>query len=240
MAPLTLTGERTLPGIVAENYWYRRHEAAYRLVASHCVAATVLEAGCGEGYGAELLRQAGACRILALDYDPDVVGYVRRRYPALMLIRANVVHLPCRDETVDVVVALQVIEHLWEQPRFVDECARVLRPGGTLAVTTPNRLTFATPHAAGNPFHSRELSAEELMELVTPAFHGSLRGLGHAERLRRWEAAHGSLVDLQLAAGWPSMPSAAREQVARIAAEDFEVHNDTQGALDLLFVGIRR
>src|SRR5215207_4997163 len=139
MAPLTLTGERTLPGIVVENYWFRRHEAAYRFLAQWCVGATVLDAGCGEGYGAELLRAAGARWVLPLDYDPAVVSHVRRGYPAVSPVRANLVRLPCRDESVDVVAALQVVEHLWEQRRFVGECARVLRPGGMLLMSTPNR-----------------------------------------------------------------------------------------------------
>ena len=49
---LPLTGERTVPGIAEENYWFRRHEAAYLHLIGHCADAVVLEAGCGEGYGA--------------------------------------------------------------------------------------------------------------------------------------------------------------------------------------------
>lgn len=239
MASLTLTGERTLPGIVAENYWFRRHEAAYRLIAPRCAAATVLDAGCGEGYGTELLRQAGARRILAVDYDPNAVIHVRRRYPRLTAVRANAVRLPFQNETLDVVVALQVVEHLWEQPRFIRDCARVLRPGGALLMTTPNRLTF-THGTAGNPFHARELSVAELTELVTPAFDGSVHGLTHAQRLQTWEVAHGSLVAMQLETEWVALPSAVRERVAGITADDFELHDDPHQALDLVFVGTRR
>ena len=70
MAPLTLTADRTLPGSVVENRRFRRHEVAYRALASCGVGAIVLDAGCGEGYGAELRRTAGARRVLAVDYDP--------------------------------------------------------------------------------------------------------------------------------------------------------------------------
>src|SRR5512133_814219 len=55
---LALTGERTLPGIPTENYWFRRHEAAYDAVVPFCPGAVVLEAGCGEGYGADRLAAA--------------------------------------------------------------------------------------------------------------------------------------------------------------------------------------
>ncbi|MGV0803483.1 class I SAM-dependent methyltransferase, partial [Mycolicibacterium elephantis] len=80
----------------------------------------------------------------------------------------NLAELPLADDEVDVVVNFQVIEHLWDQGQFVSECLRVLRPGGTLLISTPNRITFSpgldTPV---NPFHTRELNAAELTELLT-------------------------------------------------------------------------
>jgi SAM-dependent methyltransferase len=237
---LTLTGERTLPGISAENYWFRRHEAAYRFLAPSCVGASVLEVGCGEGYGAELLRRAGARTVLAMDYDATVVRHVRQRYPSVSSLQANAVSLPFRDTSIDVVVALQVIEHLWEQERFVQDCARVLRRGGRMLLTTPNRVTFATPDMARNPFHSRELSADELIELATPCFDVTVRGLRHGERLRQWEVAHGSIVAAQLASGSDSWPEPLQAHVACITIEDFELHDDADAALDLMLVGLRR
>ena len=78
--------------------------------------------------------------------------------------------LPFPDGPFDAVVSLQVVEHIWEQPRFVAECARVTRPGGWVALSTPNRLTFSPGVARGekplNPFHVNELDAEELLELL--------------------------------------------------------------------------
>ena len=73
---LHLTGERTVPGIAEENYWFRRHEAAYTALLPHCADATVLEAGCGEGYGAGLLATT-ARRVLALDYDVPTTEFER-------------------------------------------------------------------------------------------------------------------------------------------------------------------
>jgi SAM-dependent methyltransferase len=237
---LTLTGERTLPGMGAENYWFRRHEAAYRLLAPSCVGALVLDVGCGEGYGTELLRQAGARRVLGVDYDCDVVQHVRHRYPSVSSLRANAVSLPFRDASIDVVVALQVIEHLWEQQRFVQDCARVLRTGGRMLLTTPNRVTFATPEMPRNPFHSHELSADELIELTTPFFDVTVHGLRHGARLRQWEVAHGSIVAAQLASGSDSWPEPLQAHVACITIEDFELHDDADAALDLMLVGLRR
>ena len=85
------------------------------------------------------------------------------------------------------------------------ECARVLRPGGPCAVSTPNRLTFSPGLGRGekplNPFHANELDAEELAELLAPWF-GEVRVLGvhHGPRIAAWEREHGPLVAAQLAA----------------------------------------
>jgi protein-L-isoaspartate O-methyltransferase len=57
---LPLTGERTIPGLDVENYWFRRHEVVYQWLAQRCAGRDVLEAGCGEGYGADLI--AGVAR----------------------------------------------------------------------------------------------------------------------------------------------------------------------------------
>ena len=66
--PLPLTGERTVPDVARENYWFRRHEAVYQMLSPAgnelCESRVVLEAGSGEGYGASLLAQIGraSCR----------------------------------------------------------------------------------------------------------------------------------------------------------------------------------
>src|SRR5437899_13045319 len=115
MDDLVLTGERTLPGIEEENYWFRRHEAAYRWLAGRLPAGRVLESGAGEGYGAALLAGTGR-PVVALDYDPAAVVHIGRTYPAVRAVRGNVVLPPFRDGAFGAVVSLQVIEHLWDQP----------------------------------------------------------------------------------------------------------------------------
>ena len=70
--PLTITGERTVPGVAAENYWFRRHEAGYAAVPGWVPTTprVVLDAGCGEGYAAGLLRGAWPdVRVVGVDYD---------------------------------------------------------------------------------------------------------------------------------------------------------------------------
>ena len=182
---LPLTGERTVPGIAEENYWFRRHEAAYLALLPHCRDAVVLEAGCGEGYGADLLARDAAA-VVGLDYDAPTAAHVARAYPAVRVLRGNLAALPLRSSTVDVVANLQVIEHLWDQEGFLAECARVLRPGGRLLVTTPNRITFSPGRDTPlNPFHTRELAPSEMDSLLTGAGFAVeyLGGLSHGPRL---------------------------------------------------------
>ena len=242
MGSLTLTGERTLPGIAAENYWFRRHEVAYRWVAPWCTGAVVVDAGCGEGYGAAAIR-AVAREVVALDYAPDVLTHVAARYPALRPARADLQRLPVRDGAAEVVVNLQTIEHLHDQAGFVAECARVLRPSGVLVVSTPNRITFSPGRDTPlNPFHTRELNAAELAALLAPRFAVSrMLGVSHGRRIRRWERRHGPLVDAQLASSPDGWPQPVRRVVERVRAGDFEISaHDLDGSLDLLTVAVRR
>ncbi|MEU7530639.1 class I SAM-dependent methyltransferase [Saccharothrix sp. NPDC042600] len=244
--PLPLTGERTVPGIAEENYWFRRHEAAYLDLVHHCAGAVVLEAGCGEGYGAALIA-AHAARVVALDYDQLTAEHAARAYPELSVLRGNLASLPLRDASVDVVANLQVIEHLWDQEGFLAECARVLRPGGRLIVTTPNRITFSPGRDTPlNPFHTRELDPAELAELVTGAGLELelLAGLRHGPRLRELDARFGgSIIDAQVAVvveggEWPADLLAA---VADVRSEDFEITtDDLDASLDLVAVAVRR
>lgn len=240
--PLTLTGERTLPGIPVENYWFRRHEAAYLALAPFTLGAVVLEAGCGEGYGAALLART-ARRVVALDDDPAAAAHAARTYPQVEVVRTDLHRLPFTGGEAQVVASLQVIEHLADQEGFLAECARVLRPAGTLLVTTPNRLTFSpgrdTPR---NPFHTRELSAGELVTMLERDFVVTrLLGLRHGRRLRRWERRHGPLVDAQLDGPPDTWSPRLRRRVERVRAGDFTLsRGDVDGSLDLAVVAYRR
>ncbi|MEE3852687.1 class I SAM-dependent methyltransferase [Gordonia sp. LSe1-13] len=242
---LALTGERTVPGIPEENYWFRRHEVAYAHILDRCAGREVLEAGSGEGYGAAMLAEV-ARSVVCVDYDESAVAHTRRRYPELTVHRGNLIDLPLADESVDVVVNFQVIEHLWDQAGFIAECRRVLRPGGVLLISTPNRITFSPGRDTPlNPFHTRELDAAELSELLTDGGLDveSTCGIYHAGSLRALDAKWGgSIIDAQIVralAGEP-WPADLAADVARIAIGDFVIRDaresdtDIDASLDLL------
>jgi SAM-dependent methyltransferase len=250
---LPLTGERTIPGLAEENYWFRRHEVVYERFTDRCAGRDVLEAGCGEGYGADLIANV-ARRVIGLDYDESAVAHVKARYPRVDMRHGNLAELPLGDGTVDVVVNFQVIEHLWDQAQFIDECARVLRPSGTLLISTPNRITFSPGRDTPlNPFHTRELSGAELTALLTDAglVVEAMLGVFPGPRLLELDARHGgSLIDAQIAralAGAPWSPELLAD-VESITTADFDVvetgrdGRDTRHideSLDLVAIAVR-
>jgi SAM-dependent methyltransferase len=247
-AALPLTGERTIPGLAEENYWFRRHEVVYERLAGRCAGRDVLEAGCGEGYGADLIAGV-ARRVVGLDYDESAVAHVRARYPRVEMHHGNLAELPLPDGEVDVVVNFQVIEHLWDQGQFVAECFRVLRPTGVLLMSTPNRITFSPGRDTPiNPFHTRELNAAELTELLTAAGFSveGVHGVFHGPRLVELDERHGgSIIDAQIAraladAPWPDDLLA---DVASVTTDDFDLvsaaERDIDDSLDLVAIAVR-
>ncbi|ATQ28336.1 class I SAM-dependent methyltransferase [Rhodococcus ruber] len=242
---LPLTGERTVPGIAEENYWFRRHEVVYRDLLPRCAGRTVLEAGAGEGYGADMIADV-ATAVVGLDYDESAVAHVRARYPRVDMRHANLVELPLADASVDVVVNFQVIEHLWDQSGFLRECHRVLRDGGELLISTPNRITFSPGRDTPlNPFHTRELNAAELNELLEGAgFRVALTtGVHHGPVLRALDAKHGgSFIDAQIEralAGEP-WPADLTADVAAVTVDDFLLAPENiDASLDLVAIAVK-
>lgn len=247
--PLPLTGERTIPGLAEENYWFRRHEVVYQRLADRCAGLDVLEAGPGEGYGADLIADI-ARSVTGVDYDEQAVAHIRAKYPRIHMHLGNLANLPIADGAVDVVVNFQVIEHLWDQGQFVTECARVLRPGGMLLMSTPNRITFSPGRDTPlNPFHTRELNAAELTELLEQGGFrvDAMLGVFHGAGLAAIDARHGgSVIEAQIeraVADAPWSPELLAD-VAAVSTEDFDLldanSSDIDASLDLVAIAVRR
>ena len=201
--PLELTGERTLPDVPAENYWFRRHLVVYRWIAERCAALDVVDLACGEGYGTAVLGER-ARSATGVDANPEAHEHARLKYSSatVRFVRDLVERYaePC-----DAVVFLQTIEHLQNPGEVLDHMRAMLRPGGVAYVSTPNVLTLAPKGAerSGNPWHVHEYEAGEFRALCERSFGSvELHGLFHARLLRAHE--------LALRVGWDRLHTALR------------------------------
>ena len=237
--PLALTGERTLPDVPAENYWYRRHLAVYEWIAERVAGKRVVDLACGEGYGTAVLGRRAA-EVVGVDANPEAHEHARRRYvaPNLRFERSLVEDYA---EPRDAIVFLQTIEHIHEPGALLEGFAAT---APVSYVSTPNRLTLAPAGAdkSDNPWHLREYTAAEYRELLEPHFARiDLYGLFHARKLR--------LHELAIRAGWDRVHPALRitkpfydRFVPAIAASDFALRPEAECDLDraLDFVAVCR
>jgi 2-polyprenyl-3-methyl-5-hydroxy-6-metoxy-1,4-benzoquinol methylase len=234
--PLELTGERTLPDVPAENYWFRRHLVVYEWIAERCAGLEVVDMACGEGYGTEVLARR-ARRVTGVDANPEAFEHARLKYtrPGVRFVR-NMIEL--HSEPCDVVVFLQTIEHVPDPEGVLRHFKEM---AGTVYVSTPNLLTLAPPGAdkSGNPWHLREYRAADFRALCERVFERvELYGLVHARKLR--------VHELALRAGWDRVHPALGITKAfydrftpAIGVRDFALRRDgLEGALD--FVAILR
>jgi SAM-dependent methyltransferase len=234
--PLELTGERTLPDVPEENYWYRRHLAVYEWIAERCAGLRVVDLACGEGYGSDLLA-GRAAEVVGVDANPEAFEHARARYarPNLSFHRGLVEEY---EGPADAVVFLQTIEHIHEPGRLLERIAEI---APVAYISTPNRLTLAPKDAekSDNPWHLREYDQAQYRELLEPHFAGvELLGLFHARKLRAHE--------LAIRAGWDRIHPALRltkpfydRFIPAISAGDFRLRSsDLDRALD--FVAICR
>lgn len=218
-----------------ENYWFRRHEAAYAWAAERA-HGSVLDAGCGEGYGAAMLATAEAAPTVAAELDPATALHASRAYPSIRVARADACRLPFRDASFDTVVAMQVLEHLWCPEEFVARVRGILRAGGAFVLATPNRPTFS-PDGVRNPFHTHEYTAEELEGLLRRSFDSvEILGVRHGLYLRSLDIlAAGSLQHLLMETPFDELPTKLRIGVTRTRANHFTI-GPAEGSLDLLAV----
>lgn len=246
-APLPLTGERTLPGIHSENYWFRRHEACYAWAAARLTSnlssamadRPIMDAGSGEGYGSALLAGHTGRPVIAAELDSASADHAHRTYPDVLSLRANLVSMPLRQHACSAAVSFQVIEHVWDVPAYLHELLRCT--SGPIALSTPNRLVHSPGLARGarpiNPFHEREFDPEELMDELSAAAPGRdvvVFGLHHGPRIAQWETAHGSLCG-QLLGSDVQARTRAELFAADITCADFDIRaSDVEFSQDLV------
>jgi SAM-dependent methyltransferase len=241
--PLALTGERTLPDVPEENYWFRRHLVVYEWIRARVGGARVVDMACGEGYGSDVLSRTAAS-VVGVDANPEAHEHARLRYTAPNLRFARDL-VETFDEEADAVVFLQTIEHVQDPDAILEHFKTIVAasPAPVVFVTTPNLLTLAPEGAekSENPWHVKEYRAQDFRELCEAHFGDvELHGLFHAGKLGLHQFAIEKL-------GWDQLHKALRISkpfydrfTPAIATGDFAIRAaadcDLDGALDFLAV----
>src|SRR5579863_6555465 len=167
--PLEWTGERLTTATTGQVEVEHLHR--YFVARSLVRGRDVLDIASGEGYGSAFLAQT-ARTVVGVDIDVQSVEHAQRSYAAanLRFELGSAQSIPLAAESVDAVVSFETIEHFYEQEEFIAEIRRVLRPGGLLVISSPNRDVYSPPGEVPNPHHVRELTRDEFETCLHRSF----------------------------------------------------------------------
>ncbi len=168
--------------ITSDNPIHQRLLQAYHL-ATDFVRGELLEVGCGEGRGIDVVIPHSDS-YTGIDKIEEVISRLRNKYPSLQFIAGNIPPFQMfGDESFDSVISFQVIEHIKDDRLFLQEISRVLRPGGTALLTTPNiKMSLSR-----NPWHIREYTPQQLAELAAPYFSKvEMKGITGNEKVMKY------------------------------------------------------
>ncbi|HSW37367.1 MAG TPA: class I SAM-dependent methyltransferase [Candidatus Saccharimonadales bacterium] len=159
--------ERMVPELHKGHNIYGEHIIRYEAAVSLIKNKIVLDIASGSGYGTKLMAKS-AKKVYGVDVSKGAVDYAKAKFSA-----ANIEYLvgdgekiPLGDHIIDVVVCCETIEHIKDYKQFLNEVKRVLKPGGTLLLSTPNDIEYIE----GNHFHLHEFTYQELKDLVKKYF----------------------------------------------------------------------
>ncbi|HZY81092.1 MAG TPA: class I SAM-dependent methyltransferase [Cyclobacteriaceae bacterium] len=248
------TTEITSEAIPSDNPIHQRLLKAY-VVAQDYIQGDVLEVGCGEGRGIDLVLPR-AKSYSAIDKIANVIDELKIKYPTGKFHSGNIPPLsPFASDTFNVVITFQVLEHIEDDVKFLKEIHRVLKPGGLAIITTPNRPMSLSR----NPWHIREYTGKELGDLCSKIFSKvRVNGISGNEKVMEYYQRNKEAVNrimrwdfLKLQYWLPasllripyeilnrrnrnSLRSAADELVLSIKHDDYKTVESAENALDLL------
>ncbi len=163
--PLEFTGERFTPECVREIWYehYHRYAFAQNLVAGK----NVLDIASGEGYGSAILANK-ARSVIGMDIDSASIAHAQNKYQHqnLHYQQASCLDIPLDNESIDVIVSFETLEHLAEHEQMLAEFNRVLKTDGILLISTPDKKHYSDATGFSNEYHVKELYKQEFKELL--------------------------------------------------------------------------
>jgi SAM-dependent methyltransferase len=249
------TTEITSENIPSDNPIHQRLYKAYE-AAKPFIKGDVLELGCGEGRGIDLIIKK-AKTYTAIDKIRPVVDTLVAKYPNQKFVTGHFPPVPFEANRFDTILTFQVIEHVKDDDLFVKEIYRLLKPGGKALITTPNiKMTLTR-----NPWHIREYTAAELSSLCSKYFEKvDMKGIGGNEKVMAYYARNKASVEkitrldvLNLQHRLPAallripyeilnrfnrnnLKKGSDELVASIHHEDYELRPKSEDNLDLFCI----
>ncbi len=167
---LKWTGERYLPWIEGSQIHYE-HLHRYYFARQLATGQDVLDMASGEGYGADIL--AGEARyVIGIDSHRDSVYHASKKYARenLAFIQGSITSVPLQPKGFDIITCFEAIEHISDHESLLTEIKRLLRPGGVLVLSSPNKSTYSDISNFKNAFHEKELYFEDLFALMCRHF----------------------------------------------------------------------
>ena len=195
---MEFTGERMIPEFNENQDIYLEHTVRYAFTEQFVLGKVVLDIACGSGYGSATLIKAGAKKVIGVDIAEETIGYCKKTYnnENLEFMVGGVQNIPAEDNSVDVIVSFETIEHVDAdaQRTFIGEVRRVLKKDGTFIVSTPNMKVFPK----GNHFHVHELEREEFDALLRSNFSNFVMScVFNEEMLEETDALENDMVTLK-------------------------------------------
>jgi len=169
---LEYDGERLVPGDRRLKNLLTEDLAKFHFAGQYANHKLVLDAGCGAGQGSAYLSQSGALYVVGIDISSEAILYARQIFTQnnLSFVVMDALHLGFPDHTFDLVTSIEVIEHLIEPEQYLAEIRRVLKNGGILVLSTPNKLISSPTPGTMWPYHVREFYPDELRTLLMKHF----------------------------------------------------------------------
>jgi 2-polyprenyl-3-methyl-5-hydroxy-6-metoxy-1,4-benzoquinol methylase len=158
--------ERFRPEAMRDQLIEAEHQARYQFAAAVVRGKRVLDAGCGVGWGSQVLLDNGAASVVGVDVDESAIRESAKRCPHGTFVLADLTDLPYPEQSFDVITCFEAIEHVEYPLKGIAEFRRVLEPGGLVFVSSPNPDVYP----AGNPFHIHEFRPEELLTALRDRF----------------------------------------------------------------------
>lgn len=168
MIEMEYTGERMTSSY--NSYGSIEHLHRYAIIQSLLNSNMVVaDIACGEGYGTNYISNF-VNKVIGVDISYDAISHARAKYTKknIEFLQASAIKVPLEDNSVDLIVSFETIEHLESHYEMLKEFKRILKHEGILVISTPDKSKYSI--GKQNLYHVKELSYYEFKELLKKYF----------------------------------------------------------------------